>query len=77
MSHIVLRVAMGIPSRPDGEDLLLQVRLGLLRQGSSLNAWCAARKLPRSTAHRALTGERKGPASEAIRAQLIAAVEAA
>lgn len=54
-------------------DLLLNVRIGFLQQGSSLAKWCAENKVSRQWATVVLSGQRNGPAAKKLRERLIRA----
>lgn len=48
------------------KNLLIAVRAGLVAQGSTLTRWCKQEKVSRRVAYRALLGERRTPAAEAL-----------
>lgn len=56
-----------------GPDLLLEVRVGLMRKGTTLGAWCRRNGVLRANARLALLGGWNGQKGTALRDQLIAA----
>jgi hypothetical protein len=54
------------------EALLRKVRAELTEAGSSLRAWCLNNGVTPSYAHRALTGDRNGPAAVQLRMRILA-----
>lgn len=49
-----------------GPELLKAVRIGFIRQGTTMNAWCGARRINRGNATIALLGGWRGPKGRAI-----------
>lgn len=57
--------------QPKGPALLTEVRVGLLRKGTSLAAWARENNITRQWVTDALLGRRDGPAAIALRERLI------
>ena len=57
-------------------DLLKAVRAQLVASGTSLNAFCKQHRLHRSAVSAALSGQRKGPKSQALLTRFLNLVEA-
>lgn len=53
-----------------GRHLVIQVRGGLIAQGSSLSRWCADNGVSRPWAYKALMGRRNGDKACALRQRL-------
>lgn len=49
-----------------GPELVKAVRIGFIRQGTTLNAWCEARQINRGNATIALLGGWRGKKGKAI-----------
>lgn len=49
-----------------GPNLVKAVRIGFIRQGTTLNAWCAGRNLNRGNVTIALLGGWRGPKGRAV-----------
>jgi len=49
-----------------GPDLVKAVRIGFIRQGTTMNAWCEARRINRGNATIALLGGWRGPKGRAV-----------
>ena len=70
MQHVYHESGAAAPANPSAA-LLRAVRAGLVARGSSLNAWCKARKIMRQNATKALVGDWKGPKATALVAKLM------
>lgn len=58
---------------PPGPDLVLTVRAGFVRKGTSLGRWCRENGYRLQNARNALIGGWNGPKGQTVRATLIAA----
>lgn len=56
-----------------GKELLLQVRIEFIKQGTSLTRWCTEQGVSHSYAHQALTGKYSYPAILAFRKKILIA----
>lgn len=56
-----------------GKELLLQVRIAFLQQGTSLSRWCINNGANHSYAHQALTGKGNYPSILAFRQKILIA----
>lgn len=58
-----------VPSR----ELVLEVRIGFIRQGTTLNAWCRDNGVLIGAARQALIGVWDGPKGRAMRRRIVRA----
>lgn len=70
------------PVLPDPKDkaaalpILVEVRAGFMRQGTSFKAWCQQRGVDRGYAHHVISGHTNGPRARILRAEILAAARA-
>jgi hypothetical protein len=70
MHHVHIKVAL--PATLTGSnDLYLTVRAGLVARGTTLNAWCAAQRINRQTAEKALKGKSHSRRAQELRLRLV------
>lgn len=55
------------------KDLLLLVRVGFIRQGTTFTAWCNSNKINKSNARQAVLGSWDGPKGSQLRRRIVRA----
>lgn len=58
-----------------GLSLIREVRIGFIRQGTTLAKWCEENGVKRSNARTSLVGLWNGPKGQALRARIIVAAK--